>query len=176
MDMIRKSEWAQLGGHALVLLMGAYFIWQRDQALVQMVILLALCLAAAGVAGLLRWVFAKPRPDPMFLAGPVFLLVAALVIYLLRVQITGVTPVLIGILSLGAGIVQCFSVLRTAHLRLPWWWLHLPTAALWLLFGILVLTGAINLNAVFMLVVGIFLAVFGVLGVAESIAALCMRR
>lgn len=91
-------------------------------------------------------------------------------------QITGVTPVLIGILSLGAGIVQCFSVLRTAHLRLPWWWLHLPTAALWLLFGILVLTGAINLNAVFMLVVGIFLAVFGVLGVAESIAALCMRR
>ena len=77
MDMMRKSEWAQLGGHALVLLMGAYFIWQRDQALVQMVILLALCLAAAGVAGLLRWVFAKPRPDPMFLAGPVFLLVAA---------------------------------------------------------------------------------------------------
>ena len=119
MDMMRKSEWAQLGGHALVLLMGAYFIWQRDQALVQMVILLALCLAAAGVAGLLRLVFAKPRPDPMFLAGPVFLLVAALVIYLLRVQITGVTPVLIGILSLGAGIMQCFSVLRTAHLRLP---------------------------------------------------------
>ena len=68
----------------------------------------------------------------MFLAGPVFALVSALVIYLLRVQITGITPVLIGLLSLGVGIVQCFSVLRTARLRLALWWLHLPTAALWL--------------------------------------------
>lgn len=176
MDAMRKSEWAELGGHVLVLLVGAYFIWQRDQALVQMVTLLSLCIAATGVAGLLHWLLAKPRPDSMFLAGPVFALVSALVIYLLRVQITGITPVLIGLLSLGVGIVQCFSVLRTARLRLTLWWLHLPTAALWLLFGILVLTGAINLNAVFMLVVGIILAVFGVLGAAESIVALCMRR
>ena len=101
MDAMRKSEWAELGGHVLVLLVGAYFIWQRDQALVQMVTLLSLCIAATGVAGLLHWLLAKPRPDSMFLAGPVFALVSALVIYLLRVQITGITPVLIGLLSLG---------------------------------------------------------------------------
>ena len=176
MDRIRRNEWAELGAHALTLLMGIYFIWQRDQALVQMVSLLALGVAAAGIAGLVRWAMATPRPDPVWLAGPVFLLVAALVIHLLRVPITGVVPVLIGLMSLGAGILQCFSVLRAARLRLMMWWVHLPTALLWLLLGILVLTGAINLNAVFMLVVGIFLVVFGVLGAAESIAALMMRR
>ena len=176
MDRMRRNEWAELGAHALTLLLGVYFIWQKDQALVQLVSLLALGVAAVGVAGLVRWAMATPRPDPMRLTGPVFLLVAALVIHLLRGPITGVVPVLIGLMSLGAGILQCFSVLRASRLHLPLWWLHLPTALLWLLLGILVLTGAINLNAVFMLVVGIFLAVFGALGVAESIAALLMRR
>lgn len=176
MNAIQKRELRELGAHLLVLGMGIYFIWQREQALVHMVILIAVTLFTAGVLGTIHWLLAKPRPDAMHLAGPIFMLVVALVVYLLRTQITGIVPMLIGLLALGAGIVQSLNVLKCAGDRLPKWWLHAPTAALWLLFGVLVLTGALNLNSVFMLAVGIFLTVFGILGIAESAAAMHLRR
>lgn len=176
MNAMQKKELGELGAYLLVLAMGVYFIWQRDQALVHMVILMALAIAAVGGLGAIRWLLTKPRSDAMRLAGPVFMLVAALVIYLLRTQITSVVPMMIGILALGAGIVQCLSVLKSVGAKQPKWWLHAPTALLWLVFGVLVLTGVLNLNSVFMLAVGIFLAVFGVLGMAESVAAMYLRR
>lgn len=170
-----KKEGGELLSNLLVLLAGVYFIWQRDQALVHIVVFAALLLALYGVWGMARWVFANPRPDAGKLALPIFLVVLGAVVFFLRSQITGVVPMLIGVLALFAGILQVLTVFKSIAAKQKAWWLHAPSALLWIVFGVLVLTGALNLNAVFTLVVGILLAVFGAVGLGESIAILCMR-
>jgi len=171
-----KNESGELLSNLVVLLAGIYFIWQRDQALMHMVVFAALLLLLAGVWGIAKFVFAKERPDTAKLALPLFLIVLAAVVFCLRVQILNIVPIVIGILALFGGILQMLSVFKAIGAKQKAWWLHVPSALLWLIFGILILTGALNLNAVFTLVIGILLAVFGAVGLGESIAILCMRK
>lgn len=171
-----KNESGELLSNLLVLLAGVYFIWKRDQALMHIVVFVALLLLLSGVWSILKWVFAKERPDASKLALPIFLVVLGAVVFFLRTQILGFVPMLIGILALFAGILQALAVVKAIGAKQKAWWLHAPSALLWILFGVLVLTGALNLNAVFTLVVGILLAVFGAVGLGESIAILCMRK
>ena len=171
-----KNESGELLSNLLVLLAGVYFIWKRDQALMHIVVFVALLLLLSGVWSILKWVFAKERPDASKLALPIFLVVLGAVVFFLRTKILGFVPMLIGILALFAGILQALAVFKAIGAKQKAWWLHAPSALLWILFGVLVLTGALNLNAVFTLVVGILLAVFGAVGLGESIAILCMRK
>ena len=171
-----KNESGELLSNLACLLAGVYFIWKRDQALMHMVVFAALLLLLYGAWGIAKWVFAKERPDASKLALPIFLAVLAAVIFFLRSQILGIVPMLIGVFALFAGILQVISVFKSISAKHKGWWLHAPSALLWIIFGILVLTGALNLNAVFTLVVGILLAVFGAVGLGESIAILCMRK
>ena len=171
-----KNESGELLSNLLVLLAGVYFIWKRDQALMHMVVFVALLLLLSGVWSILKWVFAKDRPDASKLALPIFLVVLGAVVFFLRAQILGFVPMLIGILALFAGILQVLAVFKAIGAKQKAWWLHAPSALLWIVFGVLVLTGTFNLNAVFTLVVGILLAVFGAVGLGESIAILCMRK
>ena len=171
-----KNESGELLSNLLVLLAGVYFIWKRDQALMHIVVFAALLLLLYGVWGILKWAFAKERPDAGKLAMPIFFVVLGAVAYFLRNQILGIVPMIIGILALLAGILQGLSVFKAIGAKQKAWWLHAPSALLWIIFGVLVLTGALNLNAVFTLIVGILLAVFGAVGLGESIAIVCMRK
>lgn len=171
-----KNESGELLSNLASLLAGIYFIWKRDQALVHMVVFIALLLLLSGVWNVAKWVFAKDRPDAGKLALPIFLVVLAAVIFFLRAQITAFVPMLIGIMALFAGILQALAVVKSVAAKHKAWWLHAPSALLWIVFGVLVLTGILNLNAVFTLVTGILLAVFGAVGLGESIAVLCMRK
>ena len=171
-----KSESGELLSNLVVLLSGMYFIWQRDQALMHMVVFVALLLLLTGLWGILKFVFAKERPDTGKLAIPLFLVVLAAVVFFLRAQILNIVPIFIGILALFGGILQTLNVFKSIGAKHKAWWLHAPSALLWLVFGILILTGTLNLNAVFTLITGILLAVFGAIGLGESIAILCMRK
>ncbi len=171
-----KSELGEFLSNLVVLLAGVYFVNQREHALEHLVILIAAGLLAAGVWGAAKWLFTKPRPDAVKLAMPIFLAVLSVVVFFLRGQILGFAPMLIGIVALLGGILQCLTVIKSATAKQKAWWLHAPSALLWLTFGILVLTGVLNLNNIFTLVVGILLIVFGAIGLVESIAVLFMRK
>lgn len=171
-----KNESGELLSNLIALLAGVYFIWKRDQALMHLVVFAALLLLLWGVWGVAKWIFAKERPDASKLALPIFFVVLSAVVFFLRSQILSIVPICIGIIALFAGILQAISVFKAIGAKQKAWWLHAPSALLWIIFGVLILTGALNLNAVFTLVTGILLAVFGAVGLGESIAVLCMRK
>ena len=173
---MRKRDWTNVAVQVLIVALGVYFIWQRQQALVQITTLLSIAIAASGIWGLVLSVINRRQTEFMALLPPALMLVFGVVLFIFREEATGIVPFCVGLWSLLMGVIKGIIAIQYAAAQEPGWWLQIPQAVLRLALGVLILSGMLNLNAIFAVLMGIYLIVFGVFNIVECITIILLNR
>ena len=100
-------------------------------------------------------------------ALPVLLAVGGIVLLIFRKQATEVVPFCIGVWALVLGVVKTVVAVQYAAARVRNWWVQIIPAALGILMGILILTGTVNLNAIFTVLMGVYLVLLGIFNIVD---------
>ena len=98
---------------------------------------------------------------------PVLLAVGGIVLLIFRKQATEVVPFCIGVWALVLGVVKTVVAVQYAAARVRNWWVQIIPAALGILMGILILTGTVNLNAIFTVLMGVYLVLLGFFNIVD---------
>ncbi len=173
---LRKRDWTNVLIQCLIIALGVYFVAQRQQALVHLTTLLAAAIIGSGVWGAVLCLINKRRADAAFLLPQVVMVVFGVVLLVFRQEATGVVPFLVGLWALLMGAVKVVVAVQYFFSQEPGWWLQVPQAVLRLVLGVLILSGAVNLNAIFALMMGIYLIAFGVFNLVEYFAMIAMEK
>lgn len=149
---------------------GIYFLVQRQQALTQIVLLLALGLLVAAAFGFARALLARRQGGRVSLVLPGVLAALGAVLFVFREGITGIFPFLMGLWALGTGALTVVAAFKEKGMALASWWHPLPQAVLRVGLGVLILSGVLNLNALFTMALGIYLIVLGAVNLFTALA------
>ena len=163
---MRKRDGRDLLTQVVLVLLGVYFICLKQQALVHITTLLGLLMTAGGAACIVR-AFIRKEQSSLFLSMPVLLAVGGIVLLIFRKQATEVVPFCIGVWALVLGVVKTVVAVQYAAARVRNWWAQIIPAALGILMGILILTGTVNLNAIFTVLMGVYLVLLGIFNIVD---------
>lgn len=163
---MRKRDGLDLLTQVVLVLLGVYFICLKQQALVHITTLLGLLMTAGGAACIVR-AFIRKEQSSLFLSMPVLLAVGGIVLLIFRKQATEVVPFCIGVWALVLGVVKTVVAVQYAAARVRNWWVQIIPAALGILMGILILTGTVNLNAIFTVLMGVYLVLLGIFNIVD---------
>jgi uncharacterized membrane protein HdeD (DUF308 family) len=173
---LRKRDWTNILVQCLIIAVGVYFVAQRQQALVQLTTLLAAAIIGSGIWGVVLCFINQRRADSSALLPPVLMAVFGLVLFLFRREATGIVPFLVGLWALIMGAVKVVVTVQYYFSQEPGWWLQIPQAVLRLVLGVLILSGALNLNAIFALLMGIYLIAFGAFNIVEYLTVIFLGK
>ena len=93
----------------------------------------------------------------------VLLAVGGIVLLIFRKQATEVVPFCIGVWALVLGVVKTVVAVQYAAARVRNWWVQIIP----ILMGILILTGTVNLNAIFTVLMGVYLVLLGIFNIVD---------
>lgn len=173
---LRKRDWTSLAVQCLIVMLGIYFIWQRQQALVHITTLMAIGIVLTGLWGVLLCFIDQRRTEVMAMVPPIITIVFGVALLVFRSAVTGIIPFFVGLWALMMGVVKVIIAVQYATSQEPGWWLQIPQAALRLGLGVLILSGALNLNAIFTVIMGVYLIFYGVFNIVEYITVIVLKK
>lgn len=170
---IKKRDWTDLAVQLLYAALGIWFIVNRARVFAQLTGVMALVLLLCGAWGILLY-FINKRGGLDF--GPpvpaLMLLLFGVLLFLLRKPASAFVPLLMGIWMLVMAVAKLADAFWRHTAGQPRWWAPLLSTALYLFGGVIVLCDLDAVNAVFALLLGLWMLFTALFNIAERLIPL----